>query len=72
MLRDTLMTSTGPDDRLALRPREAARLLSVSERTLFTWTKSGVIPHARVGRTILYSTDGLRNWLAERAAEATR
>lgn len=52
---------------LALRPRHAARALSVSERQLWQWTHDGKIPHCRVGRTILYPVDGLRDWLSRQS-----
>lgn len=52
---------------LALRPREAAAALGVSERTLWTWTHRGDVPHIRRGRTILYPMDSLRRWLDEQA-----
>jgi len=48
---------------LALRPREAARALGVSERTLWTWTSEGTVPHVRHGKIILYPVDALRHWL---------
>jgi excisionase family DNA binding protein len=51
---------------LALRPREAARLLGISTRTLWSWTDQGVIPSAKVGRSVLYSVAALEKWLAER------
>jgi excisionase family DNA binding protein len=50
-------------DRLALRPREAAKALGISERTLWSLTKANRIPHARLGRAIIYSVEGLRGWL---------
>jgi predicted DNA-binding transcriptional regulator AlpA len=55
--------------RLALRPREAALALGISERTLWTMTQDADchIPHIRVGRCVVYPVDGLRKWLAERA-----
>ena len=52
---------------LALRPREAAAALGVSERTLWDWTQRGDVPHVRRGKTILYSVDGLRRWLDDQA-----
>jgi len=58
-----------PDDatlRLALRPREAAKALGISERLLWGKTRIGEIPHIRVGRAVLYPVDMLREWLAER------
>ncbi len=62
-----MMPNDSPDTPLALRPREAARMLSVSERTLWEWTRAGLIPCARIGngkrKTVLYSIDDLRAWL---------
>lgn len=57
-----------PDYPLALRPKDAARALSISDRHLWQLTKDGRIPCVRVGsgtrKTVLYSTDTLREWLA--------
>lgn len=53
---------------LALRPREAAMALGVSERSLWEWTHRGDVPYVRIGRTILYPVDALRDWLNRRAA----
>jgi excisionase family DNA binding protein len=52
---------------LALRPREAAKALGVSERTLWSWTGDGLIPCVRIGtgRTVLYPVEMLRRWLEE-------
>jgi excisionase family DNA binding protein len=63
-----------PPSPLALRPREAARVLGVSTRTLWTWTKNGHVPHVRVGsgrrKTTLYPVAELRAWLARQATRA--
>ncbi|HOM19084.1 MAG TPA: helix-turn-helix domain-containing protein [Thermoguttaceae bacterium] len=56
-----------PQTPLALRPREAARMLQVSPRTLWTWTRQGLLPCIKIGRAVLYPTDSLRRWLAEQA-----
>jgi len=56
----------GDVPQLALRPREAAKALGISERTLWTLTRAGEIPHVRLGRAVLYSIDALRAWLAAR------
>jgi hypothetical protein len=58
---------------LALRARDAAKLLSISPRTLWALTAPrGPIPCIRVGhgtrQLVLYPLDGLRAWLANRAA----
>ncbi len=58
---------SGGVERLALRPREAARALGISERTLFSLTRDGDVPHLRVGSAVLYPVDALRAWLAAQA-----
>ncbi len=51
---------------IALRPREAARLLSIGERTLWNLTAPrGPIPVAKVGAARLYRRLDLEAWLAE-------
>ena len=59
---------------IALRPREAARMLSISPRTLWEWTRAGIIPCARVGtgkrRTVLYPVADLQTWLIRQANNA--
>lgn len=50
---------------LLISPREAARLLSISQRTLWKLTQDGVIPRVKMGRSVRYSVEGLRQWLAE-------
>ncbi|MBN2580959.1 MAG: helix-turn-helix domain-containing protein [Pirellulales bacterium] len=57
---------------LALRPREAAKALGISPRTLWGLTAPrGPIPCARVGsgkrRTVLYPTADLQAWLSRQA-----
>jgi excisionase family DNA binding protein len=48
---------------LLLGAREAARALAVSARTLWALTKSGEVPHVRVGRRVLYDPQDLRAWV---------
>jgi hypothetical protein len=51
-------------DRLAVPPQEAARLLSISERTLWGLTAPrGPIPSVRFGRFVRYDVAALRRWL---------
>ena len=57
-------TKTEPETPcLAMRPREAAKSLGVSERLLWEWTDRGVVPHVRLCKAILYPVDSLREWL---------
>lgn len=56
-----------PSASLALRPREAARELGISERLLWKWTRSEGVPHVRIGGVVLYPVAGLQRWLDERS-----
>jgi excisionase family DNA binding protein len=38
-----------------LKPRDAAKLLAISERTLFTLTKKGELASVRMGKTVRYA-----------------
>jgi excisionase family DNA binding protein len=46
---------------------EAAALLKVSRRTVYHRVKAGSIPHARVGRKLLFSRARLSQWVADGA-----
>lgn len=52
-------------DRLALRPKEAAAAIGVSERTLRSLLPQ--LPHLREGGVVLVPVEGLRDWLRERS-----
>ncbi len=45
--------------------RDAAKLLAISERTLFSLTKSGAIPAVYVGRCKRYDPNDLRRWIEQ-------
>lgn len=68
------MTAEHDQPPLALRPRDAARLLNISPRTLWEWTRAGLVPCVRVGtgkrRTVLYPVADLQAWLTRQAAAA--
>ncbi len=60
---------------ILLPPRQAAKLLSISERTLYAFTKAGTIPVVRIGRSVRYSLDELKEWIrsrSERKCEKTQ
>ncbi len=67
--------SLPPDPRssLALRPREAAHLLGVSERFLWDLTRTGAIPCVRLGsgkrRTVRYPMTAINQWLEAQATD---
>lgn len=56
--------------RLLLRPSEAAESLGISERALWTLTDDGTIPCVRLGRSVRYDLEVLREWLAKPRSEA--
>lgn len=62
---------TQSQEPLSLRPRDAAKALGVSTRTLWTWTQAGIVPCARTGtgkrKTVLYYVADLKNWLAKQS-----
>lgn len=63
------MTHSDHPELLALRPREAAYALGISQRHLWQLTKDGQIPSVRVGngrrKTVLYPMAQLQAWLAQ-------
>lgn len=68
----TMKINTEPETPcLAMRPREAAKALGISERLLWEWTNQGIVPHVRMGKRIVYPVDSLRNWLRQQAQENT-
>jgi predicted DNA-binding transcriptional regulator AlpA len=58
---------------LAVRPREAARILGIGVRMLWSNTSPrGEIPSIRIGRAVLYRPSDLDAWLAAHASKAVR
>ena len=53
--------------RLLLSPREAAKALSVCEKTLWTLSQKGEVPVIRIGRAVRYPVDGLREWIQKQS-----
>jgi excisionase family DNA binding protein len=52
-----------PTQLLLMTSRQAAKALSISERTLATYTKLGLLPVVHLGRSVRYSPDDLREWI---------
>lgn len=55
------------DTRLALRPREAAAALGISERKLRDLLPE--LPHVRAQGVVLLPVEAVRRWLEERSRE---
>ena len=58
--------------RLLLSPREAAKALSVCEKTLWTLTQKGEIPVMRMGRAVRYPLDRLKEWIEKQSQESVK
>ena len=56
------MNLAGPEA-LAVSAKEAAKMLAISTRTLWSMTASGEIPFVRIRSRVLYLPDDLREWL---------
>lgn len=56
------MDNTTTMDPLLVTAREAAKLLSICERTLFGLTKDGELPAVRIGRAVRYRLEDLKEW----------
>lgn len=54
---------------LALRPRDAAVALGISERLLQDWAKTHGLPCIRLGQVVLYPVDEVRAWLRAQTLE---
>jgi excisionase family DNA binding protein len=69
MLAQASASTAGPATRLAsepenlLRPREAAKMMTVSERTLWKLVTSCEIPCVRIGRSVRYDPIAPRRWI---------
>jgi len=53
-------------NRLALRPKEAAETLGISERTLRKWMRDERLPYFRVDGAVCLPTAELERWMLER------
>jgi hypothetical protein len=62
---DNPVRSLSLADRLALRPREAAATLGLSERAFRSLLPR--LPHVRAGTAVLIPVEALRRWLDEQA-----
>jgi excisionase family DNA binding protein len=49
-----------------IKAKDAAKLLSLSDRKLWELTNRGVIPCIRIGRSVRYDVVDLRFWIEQR------
>jgi excisionase family DNA binding protein len=70
MAQPNAWETPSPSSALLVRPSEAARLLAISERSLWAFTQAGEIPCIRIGRSVRYCPADLAAWIASRKQEA--
>jgi excisionase family DNA binding protein len=54
-----------------LRPKEAAKSLAISERTLWELTNQGDLPCVRIGRSVRYDPVDLASWIQRQKSPRT-
>ncbi len=64
--------SENQPERLTLSRKEAAVLLGISEKLLWTKTKASRIPHIRIGGRVLYPRENLERWLEDQASRSVK
>ncbi len=57
---------------ILLKPPQAAQVLGIGKRKLWSMTAGGEIPHVRIGKSVRYSVDSLRDWVAGQLQEGRR
>jgi len=57
---------------LAVCAKDAARMLGIGQRKLWSLTNRGDIPHFRIGRSVRYSVPALMEWIDERTKGGRR
>lgn len=65
-----LTTSPAVPPQLLVTAREAARLLSIGERTLWTLTNQGRIQATKINRAVRYSVAALEAFIAAQTSQA--
>ena len=68
-LYTTPQTPRPPVTPLLVSHRDAARMLSVCERTLYSLVQAGEIPVVRIGRGVRYSVEDLKAWIKKKCGD---
>ena len=70
---EVLPAASGPapaSPPLLVDAAEAARLLAISPRTLWTLTRAGQLPAVRIGRAVRYAVADLLGWIERQKTRA--
>lgn len=60
------------EPKLTLNRKEAAALLGIGEKLLWSKTKANRIPHLRIGGRVLYVREVLERWLEDQATRSVK
>ena len=60
------MSTTPQETILLIGVKEAAKALGISDRTLWTFTQRGELPHVKIGSRVLYPLSDLQKWIDAR------
>lgn len=66
---DCSIFGAGLQGRLAVKPKEAARLLGIGVNAVYELCHRSDFPVVRVGNSMIVPLDGLRRWLDRQAGE---
>lgn len=69
-MNKTKISKPASPDSLVVGCREAARLLGISPRTLFSLTKAKKIRSFKIGRRVLYARADLVEWVRKNSENA--
>ncbi len=58
-----MVSSCAAIEPLLLTAKQAAECLALSARKLWSLTAAGEVPCVRIGRSLRYSREDLRNWI---------
>jgi excisionase family DNA binding protein len=64
--------TTPTEPKLTLNRKEAAALLGIGEKLLWSKTKANRIPHIRIGGRVLYVREVLERWLEDQATRSIK
>ena len=68
-----LRSAISPDgERLTVAPREAATMLGVDVSFVYTWVRTGELPHFMAGRAIKIPIEGLREFIRQKSGQTSR
>ena len=63
--------TSGGDFLMLIDAKQAAAMLGIGTRTLWSMTKGGEIPHVRIRRRVLYAVEDLRGWVAKHTTRSS-